>query len=411
MRSRNPIPFLLLLLIVPGSVLADLVPDWSEASFEPLAPVDLPCAGNPVFSRFNMPAFTVADPFLFHHQDRWWLFFEVMPAPSGNGNIALATSLDGVHWTFDRVLLDTEDQLSYPLVFRWEETFYLMPDRYPTPGVAIYRCSEEAFPYGWEPAAEILTDRVVGDATLFRHADRWWILASHSGSGTCFLWHAEEFLDPKAWCEHPMSPIAQDDRSRARPAGRVLHLAGDRLIRLAQRSNVVYGEAVRAFEILQLDTEVYAEAELPESPVLGPGAAPWNAERMHHLDAWWTGDRWLCAVDGHDGTDWSIGIFSDCADPTSTPPSGAGGLALRVNAGERPVIVFHLPDERALRLTIHDVSGRVLCELIRERGAAGPHRRTWDGREGNGRLIASGLYLARLKAGRETAAAKVLLLR
>ena len=402
----------LLALCLAAPAGAEFLPQWSGETFEPLSPLDPPWILNPIISRRNLPIHTAADPFLYRHGGLWWLFFEKMTTPADRGVIALASSFDGIHWSHEGVILDTEDQLSYPLVFLWNGQFYLTPDRYPTPGLAIYRCEEETFPWGWEPVAEILTDRVLGDATLFRQGDLWWLLASNSGSGTLYLWYADELLDPDAWTEHPLSPLVVDDRSRARPAGRVLRLAGDRLIRLAQRSSEVYGQGVRAFEILALDTEQYLECELPESPILGSGASEWNGERMHHLDAWWTGDRWLCAVDGYDGVGWSVGIFSDELKPSAAAwKNGAENLRLTARPGGEPRMIYHLPVEGRVTLTIHDVAGRrlrVLREGLRLRGR---HESIWDGRDERGRPLPSGLYPVRLHAGGDRADAKLLLLR
>ena len=47
----------------------------------------------------------VADPFLFYENDVWYLFFEVMEADVQIGRIALGTSIDGITWKYEKVLL------------------------------------------------------------------------------------------------------------------------------------------------------------------------------------------------------------------------------------------------------------------------------------------------------------------
>jgi len=83
---------------------------------------------------------------------------------------------------------------------------------------------------------------------------------------------------------------------KARPAGRCVVYAGDRILRLAQKCDVSYGEAVRAFEIVQLDRQHYAEAEIPESPILQASGQGWNAHGMHTCDPWWSA-RWRSRSD------------------------------------------------------------------------------------------------------------------
>ena len=81
--------------------------------------------------------------------------------------------------------------------------------------------------------------------------------------------------------------------------------------RLAQDDSVSYGRSVRAFQVDTLTRTTYSEHEIPQSPVLKGGSAYWSQGGMHHLDPWWTGSGWLCAVDGyHAEYDWSIGIYT-----------------------------------------------------------------------------------------------------
>lgn len=62
----------------------------------------------------------------------------------------------------------------------------------------------------------------------------------------------------------------------------------------------------------------------------------------------------------------------------------------------RTKLRFALEFEQDVRLTIVDVRGRQVRELLRERRRAGVHEVQWDGRDDSGRDIASGSYFARL---------------
>ena len=57
---------------------------------------------------------------------------------------------------------------------------------------------------------------------------------------------------------------------------------------------------------------------------------------------------------------------------------------------------FVLPREAAVSLRIYDVAGRLVRTLPGGLLPAGPHARTWDGRDDRGRGAASGAYVARL---------------
>ncbi len=69
------------------------------------------------------------------------------------------------------------------------------------------------------------------------------------------------------------------------------------------------------------------------------------------------------------------------------------------------VISFDLAADSPVRLTVYDVSGRMVRTLLEGRVlAAGSHEQSWDGRNSSGQLSAAGVYLYRIEAGdyRET---------
>jgi hypothetical protein len=113
---------------------------------------------------------------------------------------------------------------------------------------------------------------------------------------TLRLYSSESLIGP--WCEHPASPIVRGDASRARPAGRPVR-DGSGWLRFAQDCTSAYGRRVRAFRILELTPERYAEEEHGLGESLAPVGAGWNGQRIHHVDAHRlrTG-RWIACVDG-----------------------------------------------------------------------------------------------------------------
>src|SRR5262249_31617477 len=78
------------------------------AGESPLRLQPLPEVANPVLTHrdvTDIPATFVADPFMVQDNGQWYLFFEVMNARSGQGEIALATSPDGVRWKYQQIVL------------------------------------------------------------------------------------------------------------------------------------------------------------------------------------------------------------------------------------------------------------------------------------------------------------------
>jgi hypothetical protein len=70
-------------------------------------------------------------------------------------------------------------------------------------------------------------------------------------------------------------------------------------------------------------------------------------------------------------------------------------------------IEFGLDRPTDVQLAIYDVAGRAVRRLVAERLNAGVYARTWDGRDDQGAVLASGVYLAKLTAGRRALTQKV----
>ena len=69
--------------------------------------------------------------------------------------------------------------------------------------------------------------------------------------------------------------------------------------------------------------------------------------------------------------------------------------------------------DRAVRATlaVYDVSGRRVQTLVSRELPAGSHSAEWDGRDLQGRPVASGIYLIRLTAGERSLTQKAVLLK
>lgn len=72
---------------------------------------------------------------------------------------------------------------------------------------------------------------------------------------------------------------------------------------------------------------------------------------------------------------------------------------------------FQLPAGAQVRLEIYDTAGRKVRTLLDGFLNAGPVAATWDGRDGGGKALSSGVYLARLDMSGEIATSKLVLLK
>ena len=71
------------------------------------------------------------------------------------------------------------------------------------------------------------------------------------------------------------------------------------------------------------------------------------------------------------------------------------------------MIRFNLPEQSKVNLTIHDVRGRLVRELVGGVRSPGSHSVVWDGRDFTGRAVPAGMYFVHLESGGKAATGKV----
>ncbi len=284
-----------------ATLVAAMPQAWSIGIYVGSSPLNFrPVAGieNPVLSRSDVtdvPASFVADPFMIRAGDEWHMFFEVKNLLTKKGEIGLASSKDGVAWTYKQIVLAETFHLSYPYVFEFNGDYYMIPETLAAQQIRLYKAV--CFPTRWLHIADLIGG-TFADPSIFRFADKWWLFACSAPfrHDVLRLFFADDLFG--SWLEHPHSPIIKNDPHIARPAGRIV-IAHGHLIRYAQDCYPKYGRQVRAFKITDLSPASYHEEECEESPILTPGASGWNGQGMHHLDAHLTPEgNWLACVDG-----------------------------------------------------------------------------------------------------------------
>ena len=155
--------FLVLVCFIPAStVKADKgpIPDWNLVDNSPFDLISPPGVTNPVIKASDVTdvsAQFVADPFLFHENNQWHMFFEVLNTGTNRGEIGVAASHDGLTWTYDRIVLAEKFHLSYPFVFKYQDQYYMMPETYQISEVRLYKAYN--FPYDWRYATTLVKGR------------------------------------------------------------------------------------------------------------------------------------------------------------------------------------------------------------------------------------------------------------
>ncbi len=111
-----------------------------------------------------------------------------------------------------------------------------------------------------------------------------------------------------------------------------------------------------------------------------------------------------------------IGALGQGCGGAVAVPNGVARAPLTVTAFPNPAnpavtLRAALPAAGPVRLTVHDVRGRLVRTLVDGQRPAGMLAVRWDGRDGIGRGVASGVYRYRLVAGPRQASGSLVLLR
>ncbi len=131
-----------------------------------------------------------------------------------------------------------------------------------------------------------------------------------------------------------------------------------------------------------------------------------------------------------------LGLLSDNVDALDSapmppdsiawqPPTDTGGaqshhappsrLVLEQNVpnpfNPTTVIGYSIPETGRVRVTVHDVAGRLVAVLVDETQTAGRHSAIWSGRRRDGTAASTGVYVLRVEAGHETQARKMILVK
>lgn len=219
-----------------------------------------------------------ADPFAVEDQGRYVIFFEELAYRTQKGRIMAIEVFEDAEPGEARVILERPYHLSYPFVFAWDGSLYMLPETAGNGRIEVYRC--DAFPLRWR-LHQVLLDKVSAvDATLWRENDRWWMFVNVAEPGAdssdeLHLFWSTTPLGP--WTAHRGNPVVSDVRC-ARSAGPLFSRNG-KLYRPSQDCSLAYGHSVLINRVDVLRDDSYQESAVDR---ITPG---WRKDilRVHTL--------------------------------------------------------------------------------------------------------------------------------
>lgn len=200
-----------------------------------------------------------ADPFAIKDGDRYLVFIEELLYSTNKGHISVIELDRKGAVKGPTKVLEREYHLSYPFVFEWNGSYYMVPESAANKTIELYRA--KTFPFVWQLEKVLMTDIRAKDATLAEIDGKWWMfvsLSEHSIPDELYLYTADTPLGP--WKPHPRNPVKSDVRG-SRPAGALFEWNGD-VYRPAQDSSGRYGYAISINRITQLDEEQFSEEQV-----------------------------------------------------------------------------------------------------------------------------------------------------
>ncbi|MEM9680721.1 MAG: hypothetical protein AAF901_10400 [Bacteroidota bacterium] len=204
-----------------------------------------------------------ADPFILTKHNKHYMFVEEYIWKTNKAHISIVELDEKGNYLTDYKIIDPGYHLSYPFVFKHNNTLYLIPESRSNRTIELYKCVE--FPDKWEFDMNLMEHVDAVDTTLHFDGTLWWLFCNYDetgGKSSCadelHIFYASDFRTQN-WTPHKHNPVVSDCRL-SRPAGKLFTL-NNQLYRPSQCSEYIYGKACNIFKIKTL-TETEYEEEL-----------------------------------------------------------------------------------------------------------------------------------------------------
>jgi hypothetical protein len=217
------------------------------------------------------PVWVDADPFLFVHNDRLFLFYEDMHFYHYLGVIKMISTTDLVHWT-KPVLITKEPNchFSYPFVFEDNGSIYMMPETGGQHNIRLYKAdNDELTSFSLHKVimqrTDIPKDLVYdyADSCIYKKDGLYYLFTSTMTKESYYLYIYISNKLEGPYSLHPSTPAVKSNKF-GRCAGSLLMHDGH-LYRYAQDCGETYGGQVHLLEIDELTPTSFKEHVVKEN--------------------------------------------------------------------------------------------------------------------------------------------------
>lgn len=200
-----------------------------------------------------------ADPFIIKENDKYYIFCEVMDRKSSRGLLGCAQLNDNGD-TEMTPIMDIGCHTSYPNMFKYKRTWYMIPETLARKTIELYKATE--FPYKWEKV-KVLKDNIGAvDTTFYQKDDKFYVFVYQPHGMENELGIAELKMEDLTLSS--ITPVCKYINKIGRPGGNVINWKG-REIRVTQFGVDHYGQKLvfKEFSMPDVDSK-YAEKDIYE---------------------------------------------------------------------------------------------------------------------------------------------------
>lgn len=209
-------------------------------------------------SEWNLhPLIIVADPFLFVHKNKLFLFYEekFLHRP---GIIKMINTTDLINWSEPITVLEESYHLSFPWVFEDDGYIYMIPESGADHSIRIYKANNDNLSsFTLETILLREENSDFADSSIIKKDGIYYLLTTvrRNNTNNLLLYYSQFLL--RGYKKHPSSPIVIDNKY-GRNAGSLLNING-KTYRLAQDCVMRYGDNVHVFVVDELSKYSYKE--------------------------------------------------------------------------------------------------------------------------------------------------------
>lgn len=205
----------------------------------------------------NTKKYWFADPLLFEDGGKTYLFVEAFNRKTYKGDIGFFKVEKGMASDFE-LLIDNNFHMSYPLVFKHEDKYYMIPESEENSTVDLYVA--DVFPRGWKRDKTLLSGIHCADTTLFEIDGRKFLFTYSPEKSKWKLMIYELDMANK---EVSLFQTIEYYVNICRPAGKFYTDEQGRCLRPVQDCRKGYGKGVLLYEV-QFDGQLFSERLVEE---------------------------------------------------------------------------------------------------------------------------------------------------